>query len=595
MQSSRWGRAPVGVLLTLAALLAAALGGRALMGPPYAAQAASTAGAPAEPPAPSLGLIPDAASAPLDGLALAPRAVAGQSTVRLEQVAHDPLGGSGLNADIWLHHGFAYVGTWASGSDRQRGCPGAGVKIVDLRDPTQPTLLGSVAEHPGTSAEVMRVRSVSTPSFQGDLLAVGLQACGGAGLRGVDLWDVTVPSAPQALGFLATGAGGVHELDLVQRTDGRVLALLAVPFSESSTGGQTGDFRIVEVTDPRAPRALADWGARKGLDIGSDEGQGSDANVYAHSAHASPDGMRVYVPFWDLGVVIFDLADPAAPRLLGRTTFPAGDQGNAHSVDLFPGGTVIVEADEVLDTEEVALRVDSPPAVAGMLPAGGGIPGAPWPDTRNVTAEVVYLGRGCPAGDWTVQLGEQGGRVAEADAYPRSPTGQIALIDRGTCPFAAKVERAKAEGAVGAIIVNTADSPLTPSSAQGTLGAYGIGHGDGERLKTELAAGRPVTVTLAADLHGHHDFGGLRLWDVADPANPRPLSQFRTARSRVDPVRGPVDPGIFSAHNPVVQGDLLFAAWFSDGVRVVDVRDPANPVELAAWVPETAPPSGAVR
>src|SRR3954463_7363227 len=172
MQSSRWGRAPVGVLLTLAALLAAALGGRALMGPPYAAQAASTAGAPAEPPAPSLGLIPDAASAPLDGLALAPRAVAGQSTVRLEQVAHDPLGASGLEAGIWLHHGFAYVGTWASGSDRQRGCPGAGVKIVDLRDPTQPTLLGSVAEHPGTSAEVMRVRSVSTPSFQGDLLAV---------------------------------------------------------------------------------------------------------------------------------------------------------------------------------------------------------------------------------------------------------------------------------------------------------------------------------------------------------------------------------------------------------------------------------------
>jgi hypothetical protein len=230
-----------------------------------------------------------------------------------------------------------------------------------------------------------------------------------------------------------------------------------------------------------------------------------------------------------------------------------------------------------------------------MLAAGGGLPGPPWPDARTVTAEVVYLGRGCPAGDWTVQLGEQGGRVAEADASPRSPSGSIALIDRGTCPFAAKVERAKAAGAVGAIIVNTADSPLTPSSSQGTLGAYGIGHGDGERLKTELAAGRPVTVTLAADLHGHHDFGGLRFWDVADAANPRALSQFRTPRSRVDPTRGPVAPGVFSAHNPVVQGNLLFAAWFSDGIRVVDVRDPANPVELAAWVPDSGPPSSAVR
>src|SRR5437763_3759569 len=209
------------------------------------------------------------------------------------------------------------------------------------------------------------------------------------------------------------------------------------------------------------------WGVGKACCIGADEGQGSDANDNAHIAHASPDVMRAYVSYWDLGVVIFDLADPTAPRLLGRTAFPAGDQGNAHSVDLFPNGTVIVEADEVLDTEEIALRVESPPAVAGMLSAAGGIPGAPWPDTRTVTAEVVYLGRGCPAGDWTVQLGEQGGRVAEPDAYPRSPTGQIAMIDRGTCPFAAKVERAKAEGAVGAIIVNTADNPITPSSVQG--------------------------------------------------------------------------------------------------------------------------------
>src|SRR4051812_27961660 len=43
---------------------------------------------------------------------------------RLEVLAHDPLGGRGLNADVWLHHGFAYVGTWAAASDRLRGCPG---------------------------------------------------------------------------------------------------------------------------------------------------------------------------------------------------------------------------------------------------------------------------------------------------------------------------------------------------------------------------------------------------------------------------------------------------------------------------------------
>src|SRR5581483_6954728 len=410
--------------------------------------------------------------------------------------------------------------------------------------------------------------------FQGDLLAVGLQSCGGAGLRGVDLWDVTTPSAPQALGFFATGAGsgGVHELDLVQRIDGRVLALLTVPFSESGHPEHLGDFRVVEVTNPRAPQELADWGAKRELGLGPDEGQGADANVYAHGAHASPDGMRAYVSYWDAGVIILDLADPAAPRLLGRTSFPAGDQGNAHSVDLLPGGSVIVEADEVLDTEESALRVDSPPEVAGMIAAGGGIPAPPWPDTRSVTAELVYLGRGCPAGDWTAELGPQGGRVESADGYPASPSGKIALLDRGACPFGAKVDRAKADGAVGAIIVNSADAPITPSSPQGPLGAYGIGRGAGERLKAALAGGQTVTVTLAANLHGYHDFGGLRLWDISDPAQPRALSTFRTARSNVDRTRGPAEPGVYSAHNPVVQGNLLFASWFSDGVRVIDVR-----------------------
>jgi len=602
MRSSK-GRGALAVLaLGLVGLLLAALGPPALgtPGAGAAAMADAAGGARALSATPAgEGQAAEArpAEAAAAGRGAAPAALAAQGGMRLEQIGHHALGGTGLNADVWLHKGIAYVGTWASGSDRQRGCPGTGVKIVDLSDPTQPQLLGSLAEHPGTSAEVMRVRSVSTPYFQGDLLAVGLQACVGTGERGVDLWDVTTPSAPQPLGFFATGpgSGGVHELDLVQRTDGRVLALLTVPFSESGNPQHLGDFRIVEVTNPRAPQELADWGAMRELGLSQDSGQGADANVYAHGAHASPDGMRAYVAYWDAGVVILDLTDPAAPRFLGRTSFPPSDQGNAHSTDLLNGGSVLVEADEVLDSEETALRIESPPEVAGMVAAGGGIPGPPWPDTRSVTAELVYLGRGCPSGDWTAQLGEQGGRVDSPDPYPSSPSGKIALLDRGTCPFQAKVERAKNEGAVGAIIVNSADAPLTPSSPQGQLGAYGIGRGAGDRLKAALAAGQPVTATLAADLHGYHDFGGLRFWDIADPARPRPLSTFRTARSNVDPARGPAEPGVYSAHNPVAQGNLLFVSWFSDGVRVLDVSNPGSPQELASWVPPAEAPADAVR
>jgi hypothetical protein len=518
-------------------------------------------------------------------------------SVRLDLVAHHDLGGRGLHADVWLHRQVAYVGTWAAGSDRRRGCPGSGVRIVDLHDPTQPVLLGALAEHPGTSAEVMRVRAVETPAFRGDLLAVGLQACGGDALRGVDLWDVTDPREPKRLGFLdvGPGTGGVHELDLVQRVDGRVLALLAVPFSETSHPQQRGDFRIVDVTDPRAPVEVAAWGARAALGAEVGDGLGADAAVYAHSARASRDGLRAYVSYWDAGVIILDLTDPAAPVLVGRTRFPDDAEGNAHSVDVSADGRLLVEADEVLDVERKGVRVEQPPEVAGVVPAAGTLPAPPWPDTTAVTAPVVYLGRGCPAGDWTGLLGGLGGRIEQPDPYPADPAGRIALLDRGACAFVDKLERAKAAGAVGAVLINTGETPLAPTSPQGPLGAFGIPHGAGERLKAALAAGRTVEVTLSADLKGYGNFGGLRLWDLSDPSAPRSLSTYGTPRSQVDPIAGPSEPGRFSAHNPVIVGDLLFASWFSDGVRVLDLRDPGAPQEIAAWVPPAETPSSAVR
>jgi hypothetical protein len=304
--------------------------------------------------------------------------------------------------------------------------------------------------------------------------------------------------------------------------------------------------------------------------------------------------MRAYVSYWDAGVVLLDLADPATPRLIGRTRFPPDAEGNAHSVDLAHGERVLIEGDEVLDVESHALRVNSPPEVAGLVPAGGTLPAPPWGDTPNVTADLVYLGRGCPAGDWSERIA-LGGRVEAPDPYPADPSGHIALLDRGTCPFADKLERAKEAGAVGAVVINTGDSPLTPNSAEGPLGAFGIPHTAGERLKAELTAGRPVAVTLADDIREYHDFGGLRFWDIADPAQPRPLATHGTPRSLVDRAQGPAGPGRYSAHNPVVQGDLLFVSWFSDGVRVLDIRDPAAPREIASWVPPPGNASEAVR
>ena len=168
---------------------------------------------------------------------------AGRQTRELGNLALDS-----VTADVWVHGDHAYLGSWAA------PC-GLGVRIVDVSDPANPELVATAAAYNATSAEDIEVMSVATPSFTGDLMGVGLQACGeDEGLAGLDLWDVTDPANPQQLGFYPNF--GVHELSLTTRSDG-VFALLASPFSEPFTfffaSETVGDFQLVDVSDPRIP------------------------------------------------------------------------------------------------------------------------------------------------------------------------------------------------------------------------------------------------------------------------------------------------------------------------------------------------------
>jgi len=265
-------------------------------------------------------------------------------------LGHHDLGKTEMNGDVWLHGDFAYVGTWVI------PCNGRGVKILDVSKLRHPELIGTAAARRGTSAEDIVVRRVSTPWFSGDLLAVGIQRCGGGRALnrqefGLELWSVTDPYHPEKLGEFPVGhgSGGVHELDLFQRGD-RVYALLAHPFGEWFMGA--GDFFIVDVTNPRLPVQVAEWGAGEaGLSRGPSWGLGTFPSMLGHSARASADGTRAYVSYWDLGVLTFDSTDPANPVLLTRTRYQPWEEGDAHSLTPYTGesGEFILQNDEDSD------------------------------------------------------------------------------------------------------------------------------------------------------------------------------------------------------------------------------------------------------
>jgi hypothetical protein len=274
--------------------------------------------------------------------------------------ASDP-GTPGFNAMAVGLNGIAYLGSWGGRSQ----CPSLGVRLFDIHDPTAPRPLGNAAAYQGTTAEHVAAVHLETPAFIGDVLFAGIQRCqvSSATPSGLAIWNVTDPSNPTELAFFQTGgrALGVHEFTIREQGD-HWLAYLAVPNAE--VADHTGDLRIVDVSDPRNPVQLTDWGARRdaGLPVGVQDQctplcRGASPDAYLHSVALSPDARTAYLSYWDLGVIILDVSEPAAPRWIGRFAEPLSDEGNTHSVALTRDGKLMLVADETFGPPWGGLRI----------------------------------------------------------------------------------------------------------------------------------------------------------------------------------------------------------------------------------------------
>jgi hypothetical protein len=89
----------------------------------------------------------------------------------------------------------------------------------------------------------------------------------------------------------------------------------------------------------------------------------------------------------------------------------------------------------------IPLVINSPASIAGSYTNTAQLTFAPVNTT--VTGNVVYIGRGCPAGSIP---------GSPADPYLANPSGQIALIDRGACAVSLKIDAAAKAGAIGVLI-----------------------------------------------------------------------------------------------------------------------------------------------
>jgi hypothetical protein len=279
---------------------------------------------------------------------------AGTAARRLEVVAHVNPGG-GYTADVWAHSGYAYLSSY----HRKPGCRAQGVRVFDLRTARRPRLVARFASVAGTWTEKTIVKHVATAGFTGDLAVTSFQSCKPSDYHGFGLYDVTDPRRPRELARVRTQPRGSHEIWL-GTADGRAFVYTAIirsevlsapdydPQRQTATKPGEPDFRIYDVSDPRKPRKVGEWGAWRTLGVHPNAGIGSGrlATNFVHSVITNAAGTRAYLSYWDLGTVILDISRPEQPHYLGRTHFDGSELGNAHSAALGPGETVLAETHE---------------------------------------------------------------------------------------------------------------------------------------------------------------------------------------------------------------------------------------------------------
>ncbi len=509
---------------------------------------------------------------------------------------------AGATTDVWAHAGYAYTGTFGSPCG---GDPEAGVWIWDVHNKNNAKFVGVIPSPTGSRSNDVKAAAMNS----GDILVHSNESCAG-GPGGFEIYNVDDPESPVHLAsvqtddvnaFLRDPLGfvdfGVHNLFLFTQGDKDYVA--------ATVESEFGNFQIFDITDPASPALAGWWGAEElrvaelGLavdpaDLGAAEfglileldaylfsGFGASQNRFLHDITITADGNHAYLANWDAGLVLLDISDVTDPTLVSVAIDPTSEDGevNSHSVWPSEDGTVVIEGEEDFAPSESQFSITSGPNAGTYAAAEGAItvPIASLPGA-TMSGSTVYVGLAC-----------------SSDSVPDAPgDGTIALIQRGACFFADKINNAEAKGYDGVVVFNDearGDALVTMGGTAVNLPGVFVGHSTGLLIANAATAGDLVigaageAVSAATVPNG---WSGFRLWDYSDPGAPVLASTFNTVCS-ANPVDPSCDPaGTYSSHNVIVEttddGKVkAYISWYTDGILVLDITDPYNPVEVGRF------------
>jgi len=504
---------------------------------------------------------------------------------------------SGPIADVTAFGNHAYVNHWLP------ECPNAGASVVDISDPVNPVRVAYAASHPNQYyTEGAHVIHLNTPSFTGELLIESTEPCDTSKdfPGGLDLWDVTNPRNPILLGrgvgdvtnpdgSTKAKAGQLHSAQGFTLENGRRAYVVITDLDEPTSR----EVDILDITNPRAPTQVSETGfGAADLPTSPQSALGSDPRPYHHDMQFEVvDGRpTVLLSYWDAGWILLDVSDPARPRFMRESDFPATDplfgttpgEGNAHQAFWSSNTKWIVATSEDFSPFRLVGKIQSGPSAGDTFnPNQASIP------VKQITPfEPVSggIGRGRPARDQlpTYYVG------LACDPLPRAPGPAIAIAQRGTCTFAVKADNIAAAGYAAGIVFNSAATGnceagfgmggitqrrLPMSSVPRSIGfrILGIQGYNPANCPSGSNPALPAVGAKGADIELDAFFDGWGYVHLLEGSTMRETAQYVVPEAANE--KFSLGSGILSVHevktDPRPNLNLAYIAYYGAGARVV--------------------------
>jgi len=251
-----------------------------------------------------------------------------------------------------------------------------GFSIIDIRNPSSPAYVGGFSALGGADIEVSDDERLAFFATQRntpeELAGHGMAYQEPSTPRGIVIVDISDKAFPEQAGFQPLPVNGPHTLSYLRHTDGGEYLLVCTYdlVTDPGTGAIVGAvpvtqrvlvYRIERVpSSPVGPLPVDGVVLVPVSQFQLTDSPPQGRLFFPHDAvpQVHPDGrVLLYVAYWDKGVQIVDISDPASPvHVSGFTEFSPSSRNNVHQVRPFDepigGRHVTVTEPEIIAADE---------------------------------------------------------------------------------------------------------------------------------------------------------------------------------------------------------------------------------------------------